>query len=239
MTSLEAWLLNVDGRKIDRDGGFPAKDPYQCWDLWADYAERVVGVPIADTFTNRGGAKPHSGYACNVFHNAHAVPAIASRFIVLGPGATAEPGDVAFWEKGGLYAGSHVAIVIADRGNALYCMSQNKGPTLDAAAFETLSKRTLLGYLRPRTKTSAPAPKPRPTGALMALSDPEQDRLLALVEAIRREQVEEDGIAQRTLAASTETRDALLKPNRATGIFKPIDYLISHVKSTFDQTRKD
>lgn len=157
---MKAWLEDVDGRKIDRDGGFPARDPYQCWDLWADYAERVYGVPLAATFTNYGGSTPHSGYACNVFHNAHRVPALMAVFDVVGADQPGRNGDVAFWEKGGLYAGSHVAIVIEDLSSVgravLRCMSQNKGPGHDAAAYETLSKSTLLGYLRPRTKHTAP-----------------------------------------------------------------------------------
>lgn len=181
--TLPAWLAAVDGVRIDRDGRFPAKDPYQCWDLWADYAEQVVGAPLADTYTNRGSSKPHGGYACNVFHNFDRVPALRSRFDLLGPDAAAQPGDVAFWERGGIYAGSHVAIVVADRGAVLRCMSQNKGPGLDAAAYEVLSKRTLLGYLRPKTKATAPAPptpqlpKGAPRMFLMQINDPQDARL--------------------------------------------------------------
>lgn len=205
--TIEAWLLNVNGRKIDRDGGFPAKDPYQCWDLWADYAERVEGVPLAATFTNYGGSSPHPGYACNVFHNASRVSAITSRFTIVGPGAVAQPGDVAFWEKGGIYAGSHVAIVTADRGKTLRCMSQNKGPGHDAAAYETLSKSTLLGYLRPRSKATAPVTPDKPGASEEDDDMPFTDEDRALLRAIRDDQKQrEDGVeksrAELTLRAA-------------------------------------
>jgi hypothetical protein len=162
---MTTWLADVDGKYIDRDGRYPARDPFQCWDLWADYAERVEGTPLAATYTNAAGSAEkggtwHSGLACNVFHNAHRVPAIAARFDVLPPDAEARAGDVAFWERGGVYAGSHVAIVVQANAERLYCMSQNRGPHHDHAGYEVLTRRTLLGFLRPRSKATASSTRP-------------------------------------------------------------------------------
>lgn len=76
--SFNDWLQYTNGRYIDLDGG-PTHDPYQCWDLWADYAISVFGLPKARTFTNYGGSSPNPGFASNVWHNAPAA-GLGARF---------------------------------------------------------------------------------------------------------------------------------------------------------------
>lgn len=154
--NLQAWLSATTGKPIHADNQYGA----QCWDLWSDYAQRVVGVPYLATLTRAGGQAPHPGWACNVFHNAPA--ALAEYFDVIGPTRLGERGDVAFWEKGTLYPGSHVAVVLTDNGKTLTTHSQN--PNLPRTV--TIAKRDLLGYLRPRK------------GPFMALTDTQQTELL-------------------------------------------------------------
>lgn len=159
MVTLKWWLENVNGAKIDADGAYG----FQCWDLWADYAYRVVGVPrgkngAADaTYTSWAGAGPHPGksdYACNVFHNFNQNAVLKRYFTAVPKSAKAREGDVAFWDISAAYPGSHVAIVTDDYGdNGLRCMSQNNNPRLHGltpSAYITLTKSGLLGYLRPK-----------------------------------------------------------------------------------------
>lgn len=149
---LTAWTDDVHRRALDVDRQFGA----QCWDLWSDYAQRVVGVPFARTVTRAGGAGPHGGWACNVLHNAHAA-GLGRYFQQLPAGAAGRAGDVAFWERSKRWPGSHVAIVLADLGDRLLTLSQNPGPPQKLL----LPKDALLGYLRPRSKAAAAATTPK------------------------------------------------------------------------------
>lgn len=162
MLNLDRYVASVTGRALNVDGAYGA----QCWDLWSHYAQQL-GVPYLQTLTRAGGSAPHPGWACNVWHNADDVAAIRDRFERLQAKGGARAGDVAFWERDAdLYPGSHVAVVLEDRGDRLLVLSQNPGPPV----VMTLPKRTLLGYLRPRpglldVKASTPAPAPSPTPA--------------------------------------------------------------------------
>jgi LysM repeat protein len=138
------WLKSRNGRRIDVDG-FPDANVYQCWDLWSDYAQRVLGLEQPQTVTYAGEKGHHRGYACNVFHGASKA-GLLKTFEQLSAAADAHLGDVAFWDKGARFPGSHVAIVVEDRGATLLTLSQNPG----AAQYVELPKVSLIGYLRPR-----------------------------------------------------------------------------------------
>lgn len=155
MSAFSDYLGNVNGAAIDIDGGYGA----QCWDLWSHYATNLIGANFGATFTGAGGQNQHGGYwTCNVMHG----------FDRSGLGAwftpVSEPqrGDVAIWEYGSSTApSSHIAIVVEDRGNAVYCMTQNPGP----CHYGVISKAGIIGYLRPDNQSffdSAPAPAPAP-----------------------------------------------------------------------------
>ena len=58
--------------------------------------------------------------------------------------------DVAFWGNAPATPYTHVAIVIADQGSSLLCLTQNPGSTHQAS----ITKNGLLGYLRPKTATA-------------------------------------------------------------------------------------
>lgn len=159
LKTFKQWLSDVDGQLIDHDE-VPVGMKYQCQDLWIDFAIKVVGVPKSMTPTWAGGASPHSGHACNVYHNAIAA-GLGQYFTVLDADAEARPGDVAFWERFGIYQGSHVAIVTEDLGTELRLMSQNASAGSSPTGYVTLPKRTLLGYLRPRTLDLGTTPGPQ------------------------------------------------------------------------------
>lgn len=145
LPDLEKYVARVRSNYIDVDGAFGA----QCWDQWSHYA-MWVGADSWPTYTNAGGEWPHSGYACNVFHNAR-TSGITKWFDILPASATPRPGDVAFWDYGSaFYPWSHVATVLSvPRPGMLRCLTQNPG----AVQIADLVDRGLIGYLRPKNLT--------------------------------------------------------------------------------------
>lgn len=143
--SLAAYVADARGRYIDVDGVYGA----QCWDQWSHYAQ-WLGVPAINTYTWYGGAQPHTGWACNVYHNA-ARAGLGQWFEILPASATPRAGDVAFWELGSAWFPlSHVATVLSvPRPGMLRCLTQNPG----AVQIADLVTRGIIGYLRPKGLT--------------------------------------------------------------------------------------
>lgn len=144
IATLSLYVASVRSLFIDVDGWFGA----QCWDQWSHYATNFLGVPALTTWADAGGSSPHSGYACNVFHNARAA-GLEQWFEILPADAAPQAGDVAFWEYGSAwYTTSHVATVleVLAGGRLLRCLTQNPG----AVQIADLITNGLIGYLRPR-----------------------------------------------------------------------------------------
>ena len=122
--AFDRFYRKYNGVAIDADGAFGA----QCVDLTMRYAREVFGVNINGNGRDWINTGPRSG-----------------AFRALGPGVTPLKGDIACWgpAMGGGYG--HVAIVIADNGGSVTCMSQNPGP----ARQMNITKSGLQGYLRP------------------------------------------------------------------------------------------
>ena len=142
--TLDAWGRSVDGQLIDRDGSAGA----QCWDLWADYAERAVGVPIGWTYTVNRPSHPDHYLASSMwlFFPTPRVGDLAKYFVRLGRDAVAQAGDVAVWARSSAYLASHIAVATGPAvGGMLPCWTQNPGATKHA----WLTTAGLLGYLRP------------------------------------------------------------------------------------------
>lgn len=140
---LAAYVASVRSRYIDVDGQFGP----QCWDQWSHYAQ-WLGVPAWPTYTNAGGAWPHPGWACNVYHNA-AAAGLTRWFEILPASATPRAGDVVFMELGSaFYPYSHVATALdsPSKGGMLRCLTQNPG----AVQIADLIMHGIIGYLRPR-----------------------------------------------------------------------------------------
>ena len=140
MSKFQNWLNSVNGVGLNVDG----QHGNQCWDLWSHYAVNVIGVsPWQLTGTNSGGGCPqHPGYTCGIWKG---FGGNLNRWFTPHTG-TPQRGDVAIWDWGSpVGPQSHVAIVVEDRGANVYCMTQNPGNS----HYATLSKRGILGYLRP------------------------------------------------------------------------------------------
>ena len=130
------WVDQTKNRFWDMDGAYGA----QCWDLWSKYAQEVFGVPQADTNTT-------DGYARSVYTKKYMQSKkLQEVFERQGPMYTPMPGDVVFFDKCAYYSGSHVAIVVADRGSAVWAFSQNP----NVARLMELPKKSVLGYFHPR-----------------------------------------------------------------------------------------
>lgn len=78
-----------------------------------------------------------------------------NNYIRVGADQPMQKGDLPIWQK---YAGNglpHIALGLEDRGENVYCITQNPGPANKAL----LTKKGLLGYLRPKKFIkAAPAP---------------------------------------------------------------------------------
>ena len=150
--TLDAWGRSVDGQLIDRDGSAGA----QCWDLWADYAERAVGVPIGWTYTVNRPSHPDHYLASSMwlFFPTPRVGDLAKYFVRLGRDAVAQAGDVAVWARSSAYLASHIAVATGPAvGGMLPCWTQNPGAT----KHEWLTTAGLLGYLRPIALMGTPS----------------------------------------------------------------------------------
>lgn len=161
------WVNAVDGQAIDVDGNWGP----QCWDLWSHYAMNVFGASMWQTSTNSGGSYHHYGYACEIWHNFGGN--LNWAFTPIGADQPTQRGDVILWEWGSAVGPlSHVAITLEDRGNYVYCLTQNPGNTKRAS----LSKAGVLGYLRPDNQSIFDGPAPTaaaatPSGSISELAD--------------------------------------------------------------------
>ena len=133
--TIDQFIQTYNGRAVDVDGAYGG----QCWDLWSRYAQDVAGVPQSATNTV-------NGYAGSVYTSTwDQQPALRDKFDRLPAGTVPRKGDVAFWGNAPATPYTHVAIVIADQGGSLLCLTQNPGATHQAS----ITKNGLLGYLRP------------------------------------------------------------------------------------------
>lgn len=124
-----SWANSVSGQAVDVQAGLGA----QCYGLMQNFINNVLGVP---------GMIPGT-YAIDVYNNPGSLPVTK-----LGPDATPQPGDIAFWNWGSRIAPeSHVAIVNADAGNDLSVYSQNSPQKY--TTLQNLPKEGIAGYLRP------------------------------------------------------------------------------------------
>ena len=106
--SLAAWATAVDGKTIGSG---------ECVALTNSYSVEVVGSPPVPTSGDN--------YAITAYESfpAGGMDQFYTRVGALGP---FRPGDQIFWRRGSFIAPlSHTAVVMADLGPAIDCMSQN------------------------------------------------------------------------------------------------------------------
>jgi hypothetical protein len=154
---LGTWIPQVQGQYINMDWnptnkGFGA----QCWDLAAHWSA-FLGLPIINT----GGKGRWPGWAGNMVDAFPQTPAIAAAYTLHGPGETGQGGDIAVWgDSYWWYPSTHVAVLYADNGSWLTCMSQNSTPSRadnpypgdssGPTTIQSLPRQGLIGFIRPR-----------------------------------------------------------------------------------------
>lgn len=146
MTTLDAWGADVNGREIDRDGAYGA----QCWDLVADYAERVVGCPVADFWTLWAPGTLDHTLVSSMWLYWPVKPSIVHYFVPVSRHEPIQYGDVLIWARSSAFPASHIAVATGPAvGGLVPCWTQNPGPAQHAL----LTTQGLLGILRPITST--------------------------------------------------------------------------------------
>lgn len=182
----DRWVQLVDGKYVDIDRAHGG----QCWDTFADYCISVLGIPPINTW---GGT--WAGWAYAIWDQYH-VNGAAKYFDRIPANQPARAGDVAIWtDQHWYYPASHIAVVLADAGGELYCMSQNSsaprpwqqgyspestGPNIR----QKLTKQGLAGYLR--RKNFQPAAPPALPKEWDEMATPEEivDRLTPAIQKV-------------------------------------------------------
>lgn len=168
--SLGLWIPQVQGRYVNEDwnaenDGFGA----QCWDLAANWS-KYLGLPVIST----GGQGRWPGWAGNMVDAFPQSNEIAAAYELVGPDQQGLPGDIAVWgDSYWYYPKTHVAVLIADQGGHLLCVSQNSTAsqagnpypqwTTGPATIQHLPKQGLIGYLRPHLGIAAMGGTTTPT----------------------------------------------------------------------------
>jgi hypothetical protein len=127
------WITSNTNRYLDYDHAYGA----QCVDLYDFYTTGFVG-----------GQAPMVGYAQEIWQNHD--PKVYQQ---VANNQKTQMGDVAVWGAGGNTPMSHVGIIIQDLGNGFVKTLSNNATSAGnkgTSAVVTLSKASLLGYLRPR-----------------------------------------------------------------------------------------
>ena len=139
------------GKSVDVDG-FPAYQPYQCWDI-------VSGL----YFPYIGGSTIHcgqSGYVKDIA-NQRATNGILNFTTDIGLKAELQPGDICVWTNWSETPYSHIALYDSDNGqNCVYFFGQNQAvPYCNIAR---LGVGGIIGVFRPKIFQKAPSPAPKP-----------------------------------------------------------------------------
>lgn len=182
--NLGVWVPQVQGLYVNEDWnptnqGFGA----QCWDLAANWSKRL-GLPVINTGYNGRWV----GWAGNMVAAYPQTPEIAAAYELIGPDQPGLPGDIVVWgDSFWYYPATHVAVLVADKGQQKLCMSQNSTPpqgdnpypawSSGPATLQFLPAQGLIGSLRPRTSTinlaSAIITQLEEAGVALDLSDRE------------------------------------------------------------------
>lgn len=191
MKELDDWAGAVDGLYIDVDGyaGNQCWDASQSW-LWV--------IAPGCTLWTRPSSTPGLAAGCwDVVNSDTPEGADLRRHVTPVPGdQPGQAGDVIIWKHGArLYPDSHTAVLLADLGALLDCMSQNSSPgrpwqagyspqSSGPVIRQQLAREGIAGFLRPNTLMSLSGTITPLGDPLMALSDDEQRRLLAAADRI-------------------------------------------------------
>jgi len=133
------------GSKVDTDG-FPASQPYQCFDLGLVYIRIVANSPGLYVKCSS------TGYVKD-WYNDFDTNGLSQWFDRLPWSAQGQRGDLAIWGNAPATPSSHVAILEADNGTTEAIYGQNQPSPYTTTI--NLTSTGLLGFLRPKANTSS------------------------------------------------------------------------------------
>lgn len=149
------------GKSVDVDG-FPANQPYQCWDL-------VSGL----YFPYVGGFKIHcgqTGYVKDIANQRNS-NGILTFCDDIGLSAELRPGDICIWTNCADAPYSHIAIYDHDNGqNEVYFFGQNQPYAY--CTVKAIPVGGIIGVFRPKIfagKNPAPNPKPKEADQILSV----------------------------------------------------------------------
>lgn len=154
MASYADFKAKYLGRSVDVDG-FPASQPYQCWDLVSGvYFQYIGGHRISCTQT---------GYVKDIANQRH-TNGLLDFCTDIGFEAELQPGDICVWGNCPACPLSHIAIYDSDNGqSAVYFLGQNQ--PRNYVTIQRIDVSGIIGVFRPDIfmgKHPEPSPKPRP-----------------------------------------------------------------------------
>lgn len=155
MASYLDFKNRVLGRKIDVDG-FPAWQPYQCWDVVSGTYFPYIGGHVINC--------RQSGYVKDIANQRNS-NGILDFCVDVGLTAELQPGDICVWTNCPACPSSHIAIYDHDDGqNAVYFLGQNQ--SVPYVTIARIPVGGIVGVFRPKifngkSPTPAPGPKPR------------------------------------------------------------------------------
>jgi len=152
MTSYNEFKAKYLGRYVDVDG-FPAHQPYQCWDLVSGlYFPYIGGHTISCT---------SSGYVKDIANN-RASNGILDFCTDIGLNAELQAGDICVWGECPECPYSHIAIYDSDNGqNAVYFLGQNQ--PVPYVTISRIGVSGIIGVFRPKVfEGEEPTPSHEP-----------------------------------------------------------------------------
>jgi hypothetical protein len=205
--TFDGWLRAVDGEAIDNSPGQPHP---QCTDLVRDYYIRVLGAPWGIGHVASFAHEWWTGFETDVDRPADWLSKVDRD-------DRAQPGDVAIWSaemtRPWNSESGHVAVVVEDLDAKLRVMNQNFSGH-GYAEYSRISKRHLLGYLRPIRR-------PRGAGGIRSILSSETEGELTMSEAAE---------IRRDIAALRDHLENLLTPG-GQGAFSFNNAIIDEVRA--------
>ena len=134
--TLEAFVKNNVGRKVDYDGVYGA----QCVDLFRQYSLDVLGIK------EHTGSCSTSGGAKDLFLDYNKMP-LERKYFKRSSAKNYVAGDILIWDKTDKNQYGHVAILLGTIGDSVIVFEQN-GITQAGAEIVLRDTKNLLGYLR-------------------------------------------------------------------------------------------
>lgn len=161
--TLQEFESKYTNQKIDVDGGFPAENPYQCFDLAAAYSRDVVGAPRPYMPTTNGGI-------ITSFTDYDKIPLLRQYYDkVINDSSNAAQlppvGSLVFFSSVWGSGFGHVGICLVPTNMSFILLEQNNpvGSPTHAVTHPRSHYNTVLGWLVPKNNSQGDSDMAHPT----------------------------------------------------------------------------